>query len=257
MPLISVTELLGGWPFLDVEFSPNRLMAAVACSRQLLSSHEGDVNVIPISAFLSPELGDRIRNLQGSNLLRQSEGLSKQQEAAICKSENRIIQRVSNWLPLMRLPRRYRRMVRTGVISCSCFAHPQTVFLSNEAFRSDEELDEQIVHELCHVWSYLIEEVMPFHCDPCEATFTLPSGTSGKNATEVLGAAYVGAVLYTWYLASDDNCDPVGRKEELRAYIEGCLAIVYNVSGYSESGYELITRLKFFLDCALQKNEER
>ena len=103
------------------------------------------------------------------------------------------------WAPLLSLPVRYARLHPDGgAISASSRDWPQHVLLADDAFASDAELREQLVHELAHQWLYLIEDIWPLD-RPGAARLTLPSGTRDRAPAEVLGAAHVAAALTRMY----------------------------------------------------------
>ena len=244
----SIAGLFGGWPFLDYEFVPRRLLAAVACSRLATGEAVGlpALRVRSPTDCLSPHLGELVRNTNASRLTEESDQLSPSQTGAVERAKTVIKSRIPPWADLIDIPLRFRIVDRPGVISCSCFSHPQTVFLAEAAFDSEMQLMEQMVHELCHVWAYLIEETLPFQQTPSDVLFTLPSGTAGKNAVEVLGAGYVGATLHRWYSTATTGPAVWRRLAELRQYVAGCVAVVDGVRVYSPSGQELLRRLASF-----------
>jgi len=124
---------------------------------------------------------------------------------------------------------------------------PQHVLLAEAAFVSERELREQLVHELCHQWLYLVQELWTL-ADPQAEEVTLPSGTPGRAPDEVLGAAHVAAALIRLYRASCDG--PRGRIEHLIGYGNACLESAH---GLTDAG----TRLAERLGAALNGLEER
>jgi hypothetical protein len=148
------------------------------------------------------------------------------------------------WEPLLSLPVRYARLHPPGgAISASSRDWPQHVLLADEAFASDAELREQLVHELAHQWLYLIEDIWPLDM-PGAVLLTLPSGTRDRAPAEILGAAHVAAALCRMYAAA---CGPGAgaRISALTAYGQGCLELAHAVSAdLTEAGNMIAQRLK-------------
>ncbi len=112
------------------------------------------------------------------------------------------------------------------------------------------DLREHVIHEACHVWAYLIEEALPFRESIPDERFVLPSGTGNKNASEVLGAAYVAATLLTFYREMRSPAPGAtrasyeeGRISWLEDYLDGCLGIAHRIDGWSGCGSHLLQRL--------------
>jgi hypothetical protein len=64
----------------------------------------------------------------------------------------------------------------SGAVSASSYRWPQHVLLADAAFTSARELREQLVHELCHQWLYLMEELWALNAQGADL-IVLPSGT--------------------------------------------------------------------------------
>jgi hypothetical protein len=151
------------------------------------------------------------------------------------------------WAPLVSLPVRYARLhPDDGAISASSRDWPQHVLLADDAFASDAELREQLVHELAHQWLYLIEDIWPLDV-PGAAQLTLPSGTRGRAPAEVLGAAHVAAALTRMY-ARVGGPGAESRISALTAYGKGCLDLAQAASAeLTEAGTTIAQRLKEWL----------
>jgi len=122
----------------------------------------------------------------------------------------------------MNLPIEYGRLVENrGAISASVDALPQHVFLSDEAFASAEETREQVLHETCHNWLYLYGELWSLHDRSTHVSVTLPSGTSGRNPSELLGALHVATALIKYY--SQTGNTELLAKRNLDDYRNGCV----------------------------------
>jgi hypothetical protein len=117
------------------------------------------------------------------------------------------------------------------------------VLLADDAFASDAELREQLLHELAHQWLYLIEDIWPLDT-PGAPLLTLPSGTRDRALAEVLGAAHVAAALARMY-AAVGGPGASARISTLTAYGQGCLELAQAASQYlTEAGTTIAQRLK-------------
>jgi hypothetical protein len=148
------------------------------------------------------------------------------------------------WDGLLRLPVRFALLFpASGAISASSQDWPQHILLADEAFGTETELREQVVHELAHQWLYLIEEVWPLD-QPGAARLTLPSGTKGRSPSEVLGAAHVAATLIRLY-ESADGPRAASRIGDLAQYGHGCLEIAQGAAAdLTDAGHQIAQRLK-------------
>lgn len=215
---------LGGAPFLDDDFGAGRLLAAVCAmrhSRGMTAGRAARITEANITTWLTPARA-AVLNTGAPRL--PAAPLRPSRLAAIEQATAALGTAVPAWAPLLGLPVRFAALhPPTGAISASIRSWPQHVLLAAEAFATESELAEQVLHEIAHQWMYLVMEVWPMTGE-IQRLFTLPSGTGGKQAWEVLGAAHVAAVLRRWY-----RCGPASspvRAKELREYAEGCLALL-------------------------------
>ncbi|MFJ4623634.1 aKG-HExxH-type peptide beta-hydroxylase [Streptomyces sp. NPDC088812] len=219
----------GGWPFLDDEHAPQRLLTAVACVR--LARRDGP-HPAPrpdaLAAVLTPGEALRIRALDLPRPL-PAGTLAPHQRAAVSAAVDLIARLIPAWAPLLRsLPLTYLPMpAGRSSISASCFAWPQHILLSGAAFTDPAILAEQALHETCHQWLYLCEELAPLQQPGCTQRVTLPSGTSGRSPAELLGAAHVTRGLARlWPLLDVPGPVRDRRLAHLTAYTRGCLDLV-------------------------------
>ena len=149
------------------------------------------------------------------------------------------------WAPLLSPPVRYARLYPDGgAISASSRDWPQHVLLADEAFASDGELREQLLHELAHQWLYLIEDIWPLD-RPGAARLTLPSGTRGRAPAEVLGAAHVAAVLCRMYTTAGGPGAKARISDAVAAYGQDCLELAQAAStDLTGAGTTIAQRLK-------------
>jgi hypothetical protein len=237
-----VTEM-GGMPFLDDEFASRRLLAAVAAVRHVTAGRRGMATGISdgqAEAWLAPA---RVFMLRRDSPPMPAVPLGGTRRQQITTTLGELADAIPAWADLLRLPVRYALLhPPNGAISASSRAWPQHVLLAGEAFTSGRELREQLVHELCHQWLYLIQEVWVL-AEPGSAHLTLPSGTTGRTPDEVLGAAHVAAALTRMYHATGDGVP--GRAGALASYGTGCLAKINGPSsGLTDAGRQIARGLK-------------
>jgi hypothetical protein len=98
------------------------------------------------------------------------------------------------------------------------------------------------VHELCHQWLYLIEEVWALE-SPGARRVTLPSGTPGRSPADVVGAAHVAIALIRLYRASGGA--PPGRTAHLADYGDQCLRLLDRMDhDLTDAGLDIARRLR-------------
>ena len=229
-------------PFLDDAFACGRLLAAVAAVRHVRAERVG------MSGWLSDaEAGAWLAPARAFMLRRDPPpipaiALPAGWRQMISDVLRGVAAAVPAWEPLLRLPVRFALLYPpNGAISASSHAWPQHVLLAGEAFSTARELGEQVVHELCHQWLYLIEEVWPLEVAGAHQ-FTLPSGTASRTPAEVLGAAHVAAALTRMYQA--DQAAQAGRALSLACYGRQCLGLPGLGEDLTDAGWEVTRRLK-------------
>ena len=238
----TVQSLFGGWPFIDQSFSPNRLLAGVACMRRHKDVSSGSNPKILETYVSAPPILYPSDAPSDPQLHSRNPSATELEKIALALKT--ISERAPHWAALLELPISYRILSGSSAISSSTAAYPQHVFLHPKALTSIAELEEQLIHELCHNWTYLVEELRPLGVVRPAHTFILPSGTSNKTEIEVLCAGYVAATLMIWYSIQKDFGASEKRCQSLRAYFDGCTQLLPVAgSDLSEHGVELKGRL--------------
>jgi hypothetical protein len=180
---------LHGMPFLDDEFASRRLLAVIAAARHGAAARQGiagGVSRQQAEAWLAPARAYLVNAGPTPMPAQPIRAARKRQIADVLAG---LAAGMPVWAPLLSLPVRYARLYPDGgAVSASSRDWPQHVLLADDAFGSDTELREQILHELAHQWLYLIEDIWPLD-KPDAARLTLPSGTRDRAPAEVLGAA--------------------------------------------------------------------
>ncbi len=235
---------LGGLPFIDDRFAARRLLAITAAVRYHAARQRGLAGPVPAQeteAWLGPA---RTLALSTSCTPMPARPLTATRRQQVTRTLAALTDMMPPWRKLLALPVRYALLYPAhGAISASSRDWPQHVLLADEAFATNRELAEQVVHELAHQWLYLIEDIWPLQ-HPGAATLTLPSGTRDRTPAEVLGAAHVAAALIRLYRqhATDWAAD---RIQALTGYGTGCLTLAAAAkANLTDTGILFAHRLK-------------
>jgi hypothetical protein len=214
-----------GLPFLDNSFSAERLLAAIACHRHLELVEEAPLNGDRARQLLLPAFARALRAQAGVNApIGPTHAPDARQSSMLSAALRMIAGARPDWQPLVDLPVRIRIAVASNAISFSTNAYPQHVFLSEEAFSTRAELQEQLIHELCHNWMYLTEEFSKFSRESSRS-LTLPSGTAGRSPSELIGATHVALTLVNWYAGISSRIAQE-RLRQLSQYASGCCTLL-------------------------------
>jgi hypothetical protein len=231
-------------PFLDDGFASHRLLAIIAAVRHGAAQERGLAEGLSdgqAEAWLAPA---RAYMLNAGPAPLPALALASSRKELIERALTGLAADMPSWATLLRLPVRFARLFpATGAISASSQDWPQHVLLADEAFASETELREQVVHELAHQWLYFIEEVWPLD-RPDAARLTLPSGTKSRTPSEVLGAAHVAAALIRLY-GTAGGPHAAARISDLARYGQGCLEIAKGAAAdLTDAGHHIAQRLK-------------
>ncbi|GIG60591.1 hypothetical protein Lfu02_49630 [Longispora fulva] len=208
-------------PFLHDDFDAGQVMAAVCAMRSRRIAHATPDYEPPAEwgRLLLPEAALRAqpdrRPLDGEPM--SSGGL-----AVVGHAVAGLGVLFPAWAPLLALPVEYWHLpASSGAVSASAPFWPQRIFLSRQIMADPAEVHEQVLHEWCHQWLYLIEEVWPLQTDTTTA-MDLPSGTPRRAPREVIGAAHVAAVLLRLYRRTGEP----DQLPTLLDYGRGCLDLL-------------------------------
>ncbi|WP_405985699.1 aKG-HExxH-type peptide beta-hydroxylase [Streptomyces sp. NBC_00872] len=204
-----------------------QLAAAVIAVRQ---QHGQEMNLTGLPAaddftgWLTPEVAVRTRP-QASPV--PSRPITPVRTRSILKAAAQLAGLVPAWRPLLSLPVTYRLLeVSDRSLSASTYLWPQHILLSDAAFDSQQALAELLLHEQCHQWLYLIEELWPLDL-PDARRVALPSGTPNRAPREIIGAAHVAAATVRMYRAAGPN--GTGATERIAFFAEygrGCITLL-------------------------------
>ncbi len=240
---LTLAAMIGGVPFLDPSFRPGALLAAVAVVRAR-AAHGDGAESLPgdaLRALLRPSVALELRVTQGLARRIPNAPLSEARAAQVEVAMARLAT-LPSWRPLLELPLAVRGLVDHPATSCSCYGVPQHIFLSESAFDDAVGLEEYVLHEVCHNWMYCIEEIRVLHPAEFPGRYTLPTGTAGRNPTEVIGAAHVASTLIRWY--RHQNGQPE-RVRDLSRYLAGCIELLEGMppGALTATGIEVAERL--------------
>ncbi|WP_219505286.1 aKG-HExxH-type peptide beta-hydroxylase [Nonomuraea ceibae] len=238
---------LAGMPFLDDGFDSGQLLAAVAAVRHVRAENLGidGASHADLGAWLGP--GHALL-LQKNPTPMPGVPLSPDRQTAIGQVLDGLVETIPAWQPLVRLPSRFLLLDSDdGAISASCRDWPQYVLLAPAAFAHRRELREQVTHELCHQWLYMIQEVWRLAEEGAE-DLILPSGTADRTPSEVLGAAHVAAALVRLHRTDPAGAHPQTTADHIRYLLDygrGCLSLLDGIgSDLTEAGRAIAQRLK-------------
>lgn len=210
-----------GLPFVDPSFNYKRALAGVMVIRTEQARRAGIV--VSNDDVYDPGIATLIRQQQVCSSVP-----SKQPTDAHVKMIDLALHHLRSaipWVaPLTNIPLKFRILEQSQAISASSFAWPQHIFLGEDAFESVELLTEQVTHELCHCWLYFLEEINAIQTLSLKS-FSLPSGTSGRDAAEVIGALHVATALQILWSSLDVHADArTQRLRDLHSYALGCVS---------------------------------
>jgi hypothetical protein len=233
-------SMLHGLPFIDDGFGSPILLAGAIAVRQRAALTAGlcvEGSVPADERWLLPERAVQMR--PGAKPI-PHRALTCGQRTMIADAIDRLRTEMPAWGPLFNLPVRYVGMEESSAaISASSILWPQHILLGMAAFETRNEVREQLVHEMCHQWLYLVEELWPLE-PPGARRLILPSGTPDREPREVLGAAHVAAALVRLYRAvgADDQI------QMLLDYGRECLALLDEDTDLTDTGRFVAQRLK-------------
>ena len=234
-------SMIGGLPFLDIEFNSMQVLSGVAVKRASLSSPIGK----SLESVIDPKQAravyeEKVIQMQLKFPLLP---LSEKDTQCVQKQIQRILSAVPSWRELYSLPVEYFNLIDDRV-SSTCVLIPQSVFVGHSAFLHQDTLVEAIIHEMAHVWMNLLREIGNFERETKLELYKLPSGTSGKSAAGVLIAAHFAftATIYYSRLHQQTNSQ-IERLKYLLAYGSDCIDSLDGCDDLSALGNYVRNRL--------------
>lgn len=231
-----------GLPFINTSFNNIKLLTLVATVRQ--NARPGEQSLV---RYLMPNIATRLYQgiIPGAPPMPKHRPLSAHETEKVLKAKNNIAKLIPEWSNLFEIPLQTHKLL-TGHASMSNPLLPQHLFLGQQAFISDTDLEESLVHELSHIWYALIAEIFDFQVKDCSHDYTLPSGTGGKDPRGVILACIFAYCTYTYHckliLFASARARPA-RLHFLRSYYLKSLATLQDSEELSEMGSLIISRL--------------
>ncbi|MEM9663155.1 MAG: HEXXH motif-containing putative peptide modification protein [Planctomycetota bacterium] len=212
-----IEPLCAGMPMVQFDYPYDRLLAASAAFRVVRYAKFHDA-AADTSHTLDPLKIEEYTSTKCPYPLLDADFLSNVPDAL-----RDITTTVSEWVAPFALPVVYRHYPVENGDAASCAAWPQQIAFGPSTFRSPQRLRENLIHEFCHQWHYILQEIVPFDRYPeFPRDLVLPSGTRGRTASEVIGALHVSVALAVWRTRRGRQNDVA----PLRAYAQGCVDVL-------------------------------
>lgn len=232
-------------PILYSEYPYAELLGAVNAIRRVRAENRGVLaHPVEMKELMEPERALMVSCAVLEMSPPPYERVTLEEQARIEDTLQELSSQFPSWsVPLslqivfLKLPDDY------GAISGSAQKWPQHILLSREGLEAGE-IAEQLIHEFCHQWQYLIQEILPSNKYSRDRTLKLPSGTPERAPSEVLGAGHVAATLVEYYKVADPPQVP-----PLLEYARGCSQLLReNSDRLSETGLTLHSSLERWLE---------
>jgi hypothetical protein len=237
---------LGGLPMIDDDVNFTTLATLACAVRQRL-----DNNKQPLAAYLQPEIARACYRHASSKPATELDSVAFEHADTeiiqhVCQDV--IISTVPTWHLSFSIPLCWRCLV-TDISSSSNPLIPQHIFLGKRSLGSSK-LAEYIVHEVSHTWVGMISEITSL-AKRSEPVHVLPSGTSGKEITQVIYALTFAVTAVRFYrakvVAGCNTIDDDRRLSYLENYANGCLKIVEPSEKLTSDGALIVDSCRCFL----------
>jgi hypothetical protein len=243
MEKLTIHKLFGGLPFISEEFNVTGFLTSVACARSKWNRVIGNSD-FDLVEFLNPGLAiDIYFKLLSKIKPDLDQNLSAKDLSRIDDSISSIGRLMPNWRKYFQIEYKFYKIRDKRIIGFSSASKPQHIYLGDQSWVDNEELTEQVLHEIAHVWLYMVEELWAFHENNKVKLYTLPSGTSHKTATGVLNACFVACVLSKFY----SNKGNIKRHEVLINYANSAISILNKSRELTFIGKEIRRTLQEFI----------
>jgi hypothetical protein len=238
-------------PLCTQGFNASLLATLVAEKRRRLSK-----NQLPLRDYLDPESAHLLyRQVARQQVAAPDVVQFSDAETGMLANAKREVLRIRpEWKPFFGLPVLYKKLGATppelslsaSFISFTNHYVPQQIYLGTSAFETDRRLQETVIHELSHVWMGLICELAALQTADSGKTFTLPSGTSGKDARGVIfaGMFATSVVLYLAGKQEIDGVDLQDRIDHLARYQRGCIKLIDGSPDVTDLGQGVVNLMR-------------
>lgn len=241
MEKISIIDVVGGIPFIDNSFKPEKLLGALSVHRAKIYGFS-NASIEELGELIHPIFAIKFAHLHyPDHPPIESKPLDVNEQVILHKTIKSIIFKVPEWKVLIDGPFIYFQLIGNVFYSLTNPVIPQAIF-SLEALKSEENLAESLVHELAHTWLGLINEIAPLADPKYEEVFTLPSGTKDKSTLGTLLAAHFAGAALNYHKKS--NSMNISRISFLVEYLNGCINILEKARALTVEGLLVLNSLK-------------
>ncbi|MCW1834738.1 MAG: M1 family metallopeptidase [Pantoea ananatis] len=244
MKHVDIVAKANGVPMVSDKFDAQTLVKFVAHYRHALLNHFDN-----ISDYLKPENIEYIYRDRNESLgldYPDYGELSDAESVAVKNAVSNILKIMPEWKAYFSIPVSFKRLTASEhMVSLTNHNIPQVIFFGAKAFKSEDWLEEVIIHEMAHIWLGLICEIDSFHEHTDQHSYTLPSGTKGKDARGVIFATHFAACVLKYmdrkramkgFTDKDDE-----RFSWLLNYFSGCMSQLAGMDELKPSGKKIVS----------------
>ncbi|WP_050461607.1 hypothetical protein [Herbaspirillum autotrophicum] len=236
---------LGGLPMIDDEVKISTLATLACAIRQRLDNEKQS-----LAAYLQPELARACYHNAYTQPVTELDSveMNKSDMEKILSTCKEVVSLVPKWQSIFSIPLCWRRLVG-DIFSSSNPLIPQHIYLGKNSLNSPR-LAEYIIHEVSHTWIGMITEIAPL-AERSEPIHVLPSGTSGKEITQVMYALTFAVSAVRYYREKvASGCNTIEdnmRLIYLENYADGCLKLIEPSGKLTSNGIFIATSCHRFL----------
>lgn len=243
---IDLIEKVNGIPMISESFNPQVLITLIAHYRHALFKNDWS-----LSKYLDPDKIHplyKLKNEDANFQHPQHADLNSEEHCQIKAAINAILDVVPEWKVYFELPVIFKKINENkDTVSLTNHCIPQVIYLGTKAFKSEEWLQEVIIHEMAHIWLGLLCEMDSFHNIEEAESYTLPSGTKNKDARGVIFAAHFAACVIVFIEMKKSRLiltkNNIERLAYLNDYFSGCIIQLKKMTEVKFIGREIINIL--------------
>lgn len=125
---------------------------------------------------------------------------------------------------------------------------PQIIFLGDNAFKSQKDLEEIIIGEMAHIWLALISELEHFQHNALNNKHLHPADKVKAEKENIIFSAHSSATVLYYLrkkrLTSLINSDDYSREAYVSDYLQDCLNRMNNMNGLTLIGTSIMQQLE-------------
>lgn len=239
---MNVIERINGVPMISNDFNAPVLMSLVAHYRHTIFSRFDDLADY-LSAVKIIPLYQQRNNLCNSECPEVND-LNDQERQDVKNAIENLLLIMPEWICYFSIPVVFKKNDGGDNIENLLIKNiPQVVYLEAKAFKCAEALEEVIIREIAHVWLGLIDEIVDFQ-EEVQRNYTLPSGKTCKDASEVIFSSHSAACLLKFLERKLEFCTFSGGNKEnlslLQDFFSGCVAQMIEMSELKAPGKKIV-----------------